>query len=146
MTKTFNYKTTKKAEGRGADLSNGASLGDVPRLGADEEDIIMAASYLPEPGKVVRGTEIGPCVSACDHKDCMLTRQQSRACCAICGEEIGYETAFYTAPRDDIKKWYGNEISPFGTMVQFMTDGTRDKQLVHAVCYEKKIRLERESI
>jgi hypothetical protein len=41
MMKTSNYKTIKKAEGRGADLSNGASLGDVPRPGADEEEIEM---------------------------------------------------------------------------------------------------------
>lgn len=37
MTKTNNQKTIKKAEGRGADRSTGASLGDVPRPGADKE-------------------------------------------------------------------------------------------------------------
>jgi hypothetical protein len=31
-------------------------------------------------------------------------------------------------------------------MVQFMTDGPRSYQLVHAACYEKKIREEREGI
>jgi len=103
----------------------------------------MAASYLAHPGKVVRGEEIGPCTTVCDHRDCALTRSHAKASCAMCGNEIGYETAFYNFSREDSQKWFGNEISPFGTMVKFMTDGPRDKQLVHAVCYEKKIREER---
>jgi hypothetical protein len=39
MTKTIKQKTIKKAEGRGADRSTGASLGNVPRLGADKEKV-----------------------------------------------------------------------------------------------------------
>ena len=54
----------------------------------------MASGFLPEPGKVVRGEEIGPCVKPCQHKDCAQTRQMAAAPCIHCGEPIGYETAF----------------------------------------------------
>ena len=100
----------------------------------------MASSRLSAPG-----TEYGPCNTVCDHTDCMTTRGMAEASCSICGKKIDYEVSFYTMDREDHKRWFGSELSPFGTMVKFMQDGPRDKQLVHAVCYEKKIRLERES-
>lgn len=58
----------------------------------------MAASTLPEPGKVVRGTEIGPCVDPCEHTDCAQTREMAASICRFCNEPIGYEVRFYTDP------------------------------------------------
>lgn len=55
----------------------------------------MAYYTLPSPGKVVNGEEIGPCVGACEHKDCAQTRAQAAQSCLVCGEAIGYETPFY---------------------------------------------------
>lgn len=100
----------------------------------------MAASALAKPG-----TDAGPCNGVCEHRDCAITRGMAEADCAICGEKIGYDVRFYTQDRADNKKWFGNEISPHGTMIKFSTDGPRDKQLVHAVCLEGKYRLEREA-
>ena len=54
----------------------------------------MAYSRLPKPGKIVRGVEIGPCKESCDHEDCQATRDQANSECPVCGEKIGYETAF----------------------------------------------------
>jgi len=61
----------------------------------------MAAGYLPSPGKVVSGQEIGPCVSPCKHTDCAETRRQAESHCPYCKKAIGYETAHYTVGRDD---------------------------------------------
>lgn len=55
----------------------------------------MAAGTIPEPGKVVRGVEIGPCVDDCDHTDCKQSREMAETECPICGDAIGYETPFY---------------------------------------------------
>jgi len=78
----------------------------------------MGWSTLPEPGKVVRGIEIGPCVDEdCGHKDCDKTREMARSECLICGEEIGYERRFY------------NKV--------VMKDGEEVKGLVHANCVEE---------
>lgn len=58
----------------------------------------MGWSRLPEPGKMVRKREIGPCKDEnCGHKDCEKTREMARSKCLICGEEIGYETRFYNS-------------------------------------------------
>ena len=54
----------------------------------------MAYGILPEPGKIVNGLEIGPCVKDCHHPDCKCTRDQAATKCYICGKEIGYETEF----------------------------------------------------
>lgn len=50
----------------------------------------MAAGSLPAPG-----TEYGPCVEACEHRDCAATRRMLEAPCRICGEPIGHERRFY---------------------------------------------------
>lgn len=55
----------------------------------------MAAGFLPSPGKVVNGREIGPCVSPCQHRDCESTRDLAAKLCSECGQPIGYETGFY---------------------------------------------------
>ncbi len=55
----------------------------------------MAAGRLPSPGKVVRGTEIGPCVEPCAHTDCAATRATAAALCKWCGKPIGYETGYF---------------------------------------------------
>lgn len=77
----------------------------------------MASSALPEPGKIVRGEEIGPCVEPCEHRDCAETRRMAESICSICGQEIGYETRFYREPDQD---------SP--------------NKLVHAICLEGQVR------
>ena len=96
----------------------------------------MAASVLPEPGEVVRGVEIGPCKGACEHTDCALTRRMAAASCAICGKPIGYDVRFYAANKEDNLKFFGGEISPYGTVIE-------GKQYEHAVCLEEKIEFER---
>lgn len=61
----------------------------------------MAASSLPEPGKVVRGTEIGPCVNSCKHTDCAQTRAMAESICRFCDKPIGYEISFYNDKQGD---------------------------------------------
>ena len=96
----------------------------------------MAASVLPEPGKVVRGVEIGPCKGACTHTDCASTRRMAGASCAICGKPIGYGVRFYVASKKDNLEFFGGEISPYGTVIEGM-------QYEHAVCLEEKIEAKR---
>lgn len=50
----------------------------------------MAAGVLQEPG-----TDYGPCVDACQHRDCAETRKMAAAECAHCSEPIGYGVPFY---------------------------------------------------
>jgi hypothetical protein len=50
----------------------------------------MAAGSLPAPG-----TKHGPCMEACQHRDCQLTREDAAEICIICGEPIGYNRRFY---------------------------------------------------
>ncbi len=50
----------------------------------------MAAGILPAPG-----TELGPCVAACEHRDCRATRATSERVCWHCGQPVGYERRFY---------------------------------------------------
>lgn len=54
----------------------------------------MASGFLPEPGKVVDGEEIGPCKDGCEHKDCLETLRQAATECFYCLRPIGFETAF----------------------------------------------------
>jgi hypothetical protein len=77
----------------------------------------MAAGYLPAPGKIVRGEEVGPCVDPCEHRDCADTRRMAEMICPHCGEQIGYEIGFYQ-------------------------DGTWTT-LEHALCVLKKVEQER---
>jgi len=49
----------------------------------------MAYSILPAPG-----TELGPCETNCQHRDCAETRRMAETRCFICGEPIGYDQAF----------------------------------------------------
>jgi hypothetical protein len=72
----------------------------------------MAASTLPAPG-----TEYGPCHESCDHRDCARTRRDAAENCRLCGNEIGYETRFYSDPEP---AWISS--------------------LVHALCLERSIR------
>jgi len=50
----------------------------------------MGWGTLPAPG-----TELGPCEGECAHTDCAETRRMAASACARCGEEIGYDRAFY---------------------------------------------------
>lgn len=51
----------------------------------------MAATYLSEPG-----TEYGPCVDPCQHRDCAATRETAATICTYCNEPIGYGNRFYS--------------------------------------------------
>ena len=51
----------------------------------------MAAGTLQKPG-----TTHGPCVVACQHKDCAATRAMAESVCRYCETAIGYETRFYS--------------------------------------------------
>lgn len=50
----------------------------------------MAAGVLPNPG-----TELGPCVGRCRHKDCAQTRRDAVTPCRFCAVPVGYEHSFY---------------------------------------------------
>lgn len=50
----------------------------------------MAASRLPSPG-----SEFGPCLDECQHRDCAETRKMAAEVCHYCGETIGYERGFF---------------------------------------------------
>ncbi len=79
----------------------------------------MAAGSFAEPGKVINGEEIGPCVDEqCGHIDCTDTRKKAAMRCEICGEPIGYETLFYN-------------IRP-----KVFVSGQDEFHPVHARCYE----------
>jgi hypothetical protein len=71
----------------------------------------MAAGYLGKPG-----TELGPCLKPCIHRDCQHSRLIAAHPCAICNKPIGYETAYY------------------------IDDGTPN----HAACLEMEIEREKE--
>ena len=53
----------------------------------------MAWGMLSKPG-----TEYGPCLGACKHRDCQATRDQAATACAYCAEPIGYGARFYAHP------------------------------------------------
>ena len=53
----------------------------------------MAAGILPAPG-----TEYGPCVAPCRHRDCAATRRTALKVCRHCGAPVGYERRFYEEP------------------------------------------------
>lgn len=50
----------------------------------------MAATTLPAPG-----SEFGPCVEPCAHRDCEATREMAAAACVHCSQPIGYDVRFY---------------------------------------------------
>lgn len=56
----------------------------------------MAAAIVCAPG-----TEYGPCVDLCSHRDCAASRSQATAPCVTCGGPIGYDT-----------RWYSTEAGP----------------------------------
>ena len=60
------------------------------------------------------GTEYGPCVETCEHRDCAATRADAASVCHYCGDPIGYDTKYYTE---------GEAAA---------------KRLVHAVCVWKR--------
>lgn len=60
----------------------------------------MAPGQLPKPG-----TEPGPCVPTCDHRDCAATRRMAAALCVHCSKTIGYETSFYNVTPDGEPAW-----------------------------------------
>lgn len=80
----------------------------------------MAAGMLPEPGKVVRGREIGPCITACNHRDCAATRQQAATECYHCLRPIGYGVRFY-----------------FEDVTGEGRSGDDNYRMAHAACTEK---------
>lgn len=51
----------------------------------------MAATKVHGPG-----TDYGPYMGACTHRDCAASREQAAAVCDICGVPIGYETYWFT--------------------------------------------------
>lgn len=50
----------------------------------------MSAVHLPAPG-----TQYGPCVGECAHRDCASLRAHSVAPCQHCGKPIGYDVPYY---------------------------------------------------
>lgn len=50
----------------------------------------MAAGALSAPG-----TQYGPCVEPCEHRDCASTRELAEKICPHCNEPIGYDRNFY---------------------------------------------------
>ena len=50
----------------------------------------MAAGMLSKPG-----TEYGPCVEECAHRDCAATRAAAASDCTICAGQIGYAVRVY---------------------------------------------------
>ncbi len=50
----------------------------------------MATSSLPAPG-----TQYGPCVETCTHRDCVCSREMASALCTLCTLPIGWETRFF---------------------------------------------------
>jgi hypothetical protein len=42
------------------------------------------------------GDRSGPCVEACEHRDCAASRSTAAAKCQRCGEAIGFGVRFYT--------------------------------------------------
>ena len=76
----------------------------------------MAVGKIPSPGST-----FGPCKptkehgGVCNHPACTAKRRMAESLCQYCGEPIGYETLFYSAP-----------------------DGAPEA-LVHATCLEASI-------
>lgn len=50
----------------------------------------MASAVVSSPG-----TEYGPCVDPCPHRDCAMQRSIASMVCPICLERIGYEVRYY---------------------------------------------------
>lgn len=50
----------------------------------------MAAGWMPIPG-----SEYGPCVEDCSHRDCASTRARAASACPYCSGDIGYDVRFY---------------------------------------------------
>jgi hypothetical protein len=73
----------------------------------------MGWMSLPRPG-----TLCGPCAGACEHVDCLQTRDMAETCCVVCGELIGYDRPFY-------------DVGPTGKMV-----------LAHTVCWVSRQALD----
>lgn len=73
----------------------------------------MAAGMIQWPG-----SEFGPCLGECSHRDCVALRALAKRSCHRCGNLIGYGTRFY------VEK-----------------DGT----VVHALCEERAIEEENKS-
>lgn len=62
--------------------------------------------YPPAPG-----TQYGPCIGECEHKDCAQSRYDATKVCRICGQVIGWEAK-----------------------VMFEGEDKREYGIVHAVC------------
>jgi len=56
----------------------------------------MAAGILSAPG-----TRVGPCKTACKHRDCAQTKADAAAFCVFCGKAIGYGVGFFRARLSD---------------------------------------------
>jgi hypothetical protein len=50
----------------------------------------MAAGVLQKPG-----SKLGPCKTACKHRDCSQTKGEAAAPCRLCQKPIGYGVGFY---------------------------------------------------
>ena len=55
----------------------------------------MAAAETPAPG-----TEYGPCVEDCAHRDCTCSRREAATLCRLCGKPIGYQVRWYSSVDD----------------------------------------------
>lgn len=51
---------------------------------------MSACPGIPEPG-----TNLGPCLKPCRHRDCAQSRADSEKICRYCEKPIGYETRYY---------------------------------------------------
>lgn len=75
----------------------------------------MAAGILAMPG-----TDAGPCLDPCGHRDCGETRFIAEFMCRFCKTSIGYERRFYLDPEP--------------------CQATRDHRgWVHASCLERSV-------
>ena len=50
----------------------------------------MAAGIMGNPG-----SEFGPCIDPCNHRDCEASRTQAASIWAYCGRPIGYGVRYY---------------------------------------------------
>lgn len=56
---------------------------------------------IPAPGATNRqGEPVGPYVAECQHRDCAASRADAARPCAICGDPIGYDVAYYGSGLD----------------------------------------------
>lgn len=78
----------------------------------------MAAAIYPH----IPGTQYGPCLGGCAHKDCEQQRRDARGTCRICKLCVGYGVMVYIDPAGTLNHMRGSFIS-----------------YVHAACLEDEL-------